>query len=265
MKKWKYIQAVQIGTSHSQLGLFCQDKVISTEVETKGENTFVAIVSDGAGSASHSHIGSNMATQLTMRYIMSFLESGDSIASLAESKTTIQNWLWQIQQQIAEVANEEGISKREYACTLTVAIVQETSGLFFQVGDGSIIFGKDNSYELAFWPMQYEYANVTDFITGSNVNDSLRIRLVENSIDRVALMSDGLQRLALVFSSKIVHSPFFNAMFQPLQQYPKVGFSQSLSYALCQFLGSSVVCERTDDDKSLVLALLDNSTEIEFD
>lgn len=264
MKNWKYIQAVHIGTAHSQLELLCQDKAMSAEVETPEGNTFVAIISDGAGSASHSHIGSNIATQLTMRYIINFLESGDSIVDLAKSvsKSTVQDWLWQMQQQIIEVANEEGISKREYACTLTVAVVQSNASLFFQVGDGSIVFGKESSYELAFWPMQHEYANVTDFVTGNNVLDALRIKLVEGSVDRVAIMSDGLQRLALVFASKTAYPPFFQAMFQPLQNHPEVGFSQFLSHALCQFLASPIVCEKTDDDKSLILGLLDKATEL---
>lgn len=264
MTRWTHIQAVQIGTAHSQLGLFCQDKAVSEEVKTEEDSVFVAVVSDGAGSASHSHIGSNIATQLTLKYIKEFLECNSSIESLAESEVTIQGWVRQIQEQIIEVANDAGVSRHKYACTLTVAIVHASLGLFFQVGDGGIIFGKDDSYDLAFWPMQYEYANVTDFVTGTNATQALRIKAVQCPIDRVAVMSDGLHQLALVFESQKVHIPFFKAMFQPLQRHLEIDPSKSLSSeklseALCQFLASPIVCEKTDDDKSLVLALLDYS------
>ncbi len=42
-------------------------------------------------------------------------------------------------------------------------------------------------------------------------------------------------------------------MMTPLDQTPTAGKSLSLSAALADFLGSERVCERTDDDKSLIL------------
>jgi hypothetical protein len=70
----------------------------------------------------------------------------------------------------------------------------------------------------------------------------------------VAVFSDGIQRLALVYQAKEVHKPFFEPMFARLRKAAGNEEFDLLSGQLALFLGSPAVNERTDDDKSLILA-----------
>jgi hypothetical protein len=49
------------------------------------------------------------------------------------------------------------------------------------------------------------------------------------------------------------HARFFEPMIRPVDQSPERGKLKQLSLALGQYLDSSAVCDRTDDDKTLVL------------
>ena len=65
----------------------------------------------------------------------------------------------------------------------------------------------------------------------------------------VSLLTDGLQMLALDYANNIPHVPFFSPLF-------KLTTEENFTIeALSRFLESERVCERTDDDKTLVLAV----------
>ena len=69
----------------------------------------------------------------------------------------------------------------------------------------------------------------------------------------MALLTDGLQGLALRFDTREAHGPFFEPMFARLRAEGE-GEPESLREELRAFLGSAPVNQRTDDDKTLVLA-----------
>ena len=70
-------------------------------------------------------------------------------------------------------------------------------------------------------------------------------------MDELALLTDGLQMLALRFADKSVHGPFFLPMFQALRAAES---ASALQTPLRDFLNSPAVNRRTDDDKTLILA-----------
>ena len=76
---------------------------------------------------------------------------------------------------------------------------------------------------------------------------------MERRIDEVALFSDGLQRLALHYQTRTAHAGFFKPMLATLRAAPADAL-ESLSTQLAAYLSSPAVNERTDDDKTLVLA-----------
>jgi hypothetical protein len=76
---------------------------------------------------------------------------------------------------------------------------------------------------------------------------------MEKVLEEVAVFSDGLQMLALQYSTRSVHSPFFRPMFRQLASSTE-GHVIELCNPLNSFLNSKLVNERTDDDKTLVLA-----------
>jgi hypothetical protein len=93
---------------------------------------------------------------------------------------------------------------------------------------------------------------MTYFVTDIDANDHFRVELRE-ATNEVALFSDGLQRLALVFATETAHEPFFEPMFQVLRRSTTDG-TDALCAALERFLTSDSINERTDDDKTLILA-----------
>jgi len=65
--------------------------------------------------------------------------------------------------------------------------------------------------------------------------------------------SDGVQRLALSFEQRIPHNPFFEPMLNVLRNQ-KSAECEALDQQLAHFLNSPQINERTDDDKTLILA-----------
>jgi hypothetical protein len=62
-----------------------------------------------------------------------------------------------------------------------------------------------------------------------------------------------LQTIALNYQRQRAHEPFFKGLFAPLRTAEE-GCSRELSLSLVAFLSSQRVNEKTDDDKTLVLA-----------
>jgi hypothetical protein len=68
-------------------------------------------------------------------------------------------------------------------------------------------------------------------------------------ISGLAMLSDGIELLALCYKDNTAHEPFFTPMFEFAE---KPGSTKA---ELEEFLESERVCDRTDDDKTLVLAV----------
>jgi hypothetical protein len=111
----------------------------------------------------------------------------------------------------------------------------------------------DDALHLLANPECGEYLNETVFLTSDGFQDCLRITYIEGYIDRMALMTDGLQRLALDMQTDLPkpHPPFFDPLFRFLQKVPT---EVERDRQLRNFLQSERVCTRTDDDKTLVIA-----------
>ena len=162
-------------------------------------------------------------------------------------------WLDEARARIAAAARAEERESRDFSCTLLVALVGEARAVFFQIGDGAIVYrGADGAYVPALWPQTGEYANCTWFVTDDDAAERVQSAAVEG-VDEVALLTDGLQGLALRFDTREAHGPFFEPMFARLRR-ESAGEPAGLREELRDFLASAPVNQRTDDDKTLVLA-----------
>jgi hypothetical protein len=131
--------------------------------------------------------------------------------------------------------------------------VDEQAAVFFQIGDGAIVYrAKDGRYVPALWPQSGEYANCTFFLTDADATERVQAARA-GSVHEVALLTDGLQGLALQYASRGAHGPFFAPMFARLRGVAATR-PRSLAGELSSFLDSAPVNARTDDDKTLVLA-----------
>jgi hypothetical protein len=251
---WRVVAASSVGTSHVATGAVCQDSVGAELFETQYGTVLLAIVSDGAGSAAHSEVGSSTAVETMRRLARSYL-SDHTVASI--ERKTAEDWLLTIQADINEIAEQHSAVARDFACTLLVAIVGLDAAVFSQIGDGAIVVAKASDpreWSPVFWPQHGEYVNTTNFVTAANAAEVLDFAILHERIDSLASFSDGLENLVLDQANKSAHAPFFNSMINQVRQQAGHGFDEQVSRMLHDYLSSGKVCERTDDDKSLILA-----------
>ncbi len=230
----------------------CQDYCDCCELE---HEVIVAVASDGAGSAQYARVASQLVCSLVIKEIKKFFDEGNKIETM--DKDYFQKVLENIKKEISECAKKSDSKLREYACTLMISVVGKEYATFFQIGDGAIVvtYQKEpDDYKYIFWPQRGEYENTTYFITDKNAASKCQFIATDSIIDKFAIITDGLQGMALHYKTKSVHSPFFNLLFKYLVQ-SKDGNDEISFDSLKKFLNLPQVNERTDDDKTLVIAL----------
>ncbi len=92
-RSWRVVSACEIGTSHVRSGRPCQDSVAHSIVRTKRGNVFISVVSDGAGSAAHSEIGSWLAATTFVELVEVYLETGGRLNDIDRPKVVSQTLL----------------------------------------------------------------------------------------------------------------------------------------------------------------------------
>ena len=257
---WHTSFASVIGTSHQKQGTICQDAGLCEQVLLNDKNEILlAVVSDGAGSATKSDIGSRVIVELFMTEFKKGLKENVSLEKI--DKAFIINWLEFVRSHITILAKEAGLSIREYACTVLGAVIGRSDAVFFQLGDGAIIVSKIDSeeYRPIFWPQHGEYANQTNFVIQSNFIENLEFAYLNEQFDKIALFTDGLERLVLDFTSRTAHAPAFSTIFNWLMKKELTNNNQPCP-ALTAYLNSEYINSRTDDDKTLVMAIRSPST-----
>lgn len=248
---WECVSAAVIGTSHVERDGVCQDRA-SASLHRQGTRPWLALfVADGAGSASHGEHGAQMAIDVATACIermMSLPEIGLGDELAVETITAIRA-------EIYATAEQAGYTARDFACTFIALLSSDLGTLAFQIGDGGVVLDVGEGLELAIQPMNGEYANMTHFVTDEDALDHLVSRSFSGIVLRAAAFSDGVQRLAIDMATGTPHTPFFAPFFNVLGTVTPDKRDQ-LPRALETFLSSEKVNERTDDDKSMALALL---------
>ncbi|WP_296247700.1 PP2C family serine/threonine-protein phosphatase [uncultured Stenotrophomonas sp.] len=251
LQDWRIVAASSVGSSHIKSESPCQDAHTSEFFQE--QDIVLLVASDGAGSASQSETGSQLATTEIQDCVRSHLEDGKGVEEL--TRETVLSWMAGAATRIAQRAEADGLQIREYACTLLGAIISPTHSCFFQIGDGAIVVrprGDDWTY--IFWPQHGEYINTTVFITDPIAVLNAEFSCSAGAIDEVAVFTDGIEALVLHQANQSVHSPFFDKIFQPVRALAEPGLSEDMSLKLKNYLSSPVICDRTDDDKTLLLA-----------
>jgi hypothetical protein len=245
---WRYASASVVGTSHLNTGTPCQDVSLVTVINSR---ILLLVASDGAGSAAQSEVGARLTCDTLHELTANHAAEARSVADLDERLTD--HWLDTIANRIRQQAAAAELPIREFACTVVAAVLDDSGSAYLQIGDGCIVVGSNNNYAPVTWPSGGDYVNTTHFLTDDSFVENLQIQLNRPPVDEIALFTDGLQMLALQFSTKSAHTPFFRPMFERLRA-EQPGESTVVTNLLNEYLGSAVINRRTDDDKSMVLA-----------
>jgi hypothetical protein len=243
---WRYAAARTTGSSHLKRDEVCQDRF---EVWSS-DDVFLAAVSDGAGSAKRAEVGAEVAVRQALESMRAGHREATDWPSLVASAFD------KARAAVLAQADSENLPARDFACTLLLVVLTREGGAAGQIGDGVIALRDDlgEGWSWLFWPQKGEYANMTRFLTDPEGVSPPDLAEIRQSVFEIALMTDGLEALALNYSERSAHDPFFEGVLAPLRSAEEVGEIQSLSTRLADFLASPRVSERTDDDLTLVIA-----------
>ena len=248
---WRVVAASAIGTSHVAAGKACEDSCWAQVEEVAGRPLVSLFVSDGAGSAMHGGEGAELAIEAAAEFVSRKVKEqefglGDSLAV---------DCVLAVRDRLYRFAESKGLTARDFACTFIGVLSSPVGTIVMQIGDGGVVLDTGSGLETAIVPMSGEYANMTHFITDEDAIDQLETREYPAPAVRVAAFSDGLQRLVLDMATNAPYEPFFAKFFNVLKS-ASPDKDEELHSALARFLASESVNERTDDDKTLVMAVL---------
>ncbi len=243
---WRHAAARTTGSSHLKRDEVCQDRF---EVWS-ADGVFLAAVSDGAGSAKRAEVGAEVA----VRQALASMRAGHQEAT--DWPALVASAFDEARAAVLAQADSENLPARDFACTLLLVALTRDGGAAGQIGDGVIALRDDaeEGWSWVFWPQKGEYANMTRFLTDPEGASPPDLAGIRPSVFEIALMTDGLEALALNYSERSAHDPFFEGVLAPLRSAEAVGEVERLSTGLAGFLASPRVSERADDDLTLVIA-----------
>ncbi|MBC6431107.1 protein phosphatase 2C domain-containing protein [Nostoc sp. HG1] len=254
---WKAVRDSAIGTSHQNQRIPCQDYVdyrIFNDV-------IVGAVADGAGSAKHSDVGSKLAVETVLKYfseINEYPQSEDFSQPLSkeEAEKVFAKIMNQVITELQKQADEGDYFVNDLACTLLVFVATPECVTAMQIGDGFIVMrSQESEYQLLFQPDKGEFINETTFITSTNAVKDMQVKVISEKQEFICASTDGLEKVAIRLSDWEPFSPFF----KPLEEYLDESVDPKEDKYLTEFLNSERLNSRTDDDKTLLLCLFDES------
>jgi hypothetical protein len=239
------------GTAHRHRGTPCQDASAIRRLGASGEIVLMAL-SDGAGSASHSDIGSQTVVSHWLDAFTTLLhQCPDPDAVLAESgAATLHSMLANIRSSVGRDALAFEVSPSDFSATLLGAVLTPSGALVAQVGDGCWVGYVNGILGCLTWPTGGEFAGQTVFATSESAPHALQMVRLSSPPSALVGFTDGLERLLLDFRTQLPAAGFFRPVLQGLKASP-----QTFGAHLEEYLESAVVCGRTDDDKSIGMVL----------
>lgn len=248
---WRTVSASVVGTSHIDNGSGCQDSCIAFVESVATKPSLLSIfVADGAGSAACGGEGAELAIEAAAGFTSNAYINADHELDEGFAVGCIDA----VRRRIFAAADKAGRPARDYACTFLALLTTANFTMAMQIGDGGIVLDTGEGLHVPIVPMSGEYANMTNFVTDENALDVIITKVYRQAASRVAVFSDGIQRLAMNMATNTPHEPFFLPFFQTLAITSSEKDDQ-LHDALVTFLGSAEVNDRTDDDKTLVIAI----------
>lgn len=249
--QWQVVAASVRGTSHERVGQLCQD---AHHWEKLPDGVLVAAVADGAGSATLGKVGAIVASQTAVETITLKEAMPRSPDDEEGWQRLLTNALEAAKTAVEAEAVACSMRARDLATTLIIVVATPNFIAAAQVGDGVAVAGDSEGNLIPLTaPQRGEYINETTFLVSPNAMDTAQVNLWRGAAVNIALLSDGLQMLALEMTEGKPHLPFFSPLFHFVAN---VTDETEAKEQLVAFLRSPRITERTDDDLTLLLATL---------
>ena len=242
---WRWASASVIGTSHIRNSARLQDAYAVSEL---GKGGLFAVVSDGAGSTKFGAYGAWLSCRFLSVRFREWVHENHSLPA----NDDLSNWIDELRVRISAIAARRDTVPRQFAATLAAIAVVEEEAVSLHIGDSAIVGRSGEEWVSLCWPENGEYASSTYFIT-DEPKPRLNITRHSSEYDALALLSDGVGDLALSHLEHTAHPRFFAPMIRPVDVALGEGRLAELSNKLATHLASPAICERTDDDKTLIL------------
>ncbi|WP_354326954.1 PP2C family serine/threonine-protein phosphatase [Porphyrobacter sp. MBR-155] len=242
---WRWAAASEIGSSHLRLGTRKQDAM---SCFLTGSGALCAIVCDGAGSAPFGGEGASVL----VRTLSESLRAHFRVGRVLPEDDDVWSWVDSARDRLAMAAEQRETTRRAFASTLVMLVATGNKILTAHIGDGAIVARTGAAWETISPPENGEFASTTYFATDDPM-PRLRLERHEGEWTGFAVFSDGIENLVLDHRNDAPHEPFFNTMIAPVDALNEPGKDAKLSSALAAFLRGPKVCDKTDDDKTLLL------------
>jgi hypothetical protein len=208
----------------------------------------VAVVCDGAGSATYGGIGAKTVAKQTGHLISLALEQGPP------SETLWTDTLAQVRTQLEQFATANGHTLKDYSCTVVGLCLWQDQGWFFHIGDGFALVQQNPESVIISQPENGEFSDETYFLTSPQWYEHCRITVIpaQNPGAVIGLMSDG----SAPFVINRNKTGFFPEFILPVINYLNSVNSEQGNEALSNLLNDEKTWAITTDDKTLFLAIL---------
>lgn len=249
--RWTWAATSCRGVSHQRADIRLQD-AFKCVVGKGTSEPIVIVVSDGAGTATFGGEGASLICRTIARCARRHFEANVCMPN----SDALEAWVDTARDHIAAIAGRRQLSPRDFAATLVAVISDGTESVTVHIGDGCAVL-KDverNAWIASTWPDHGEYASTTHFLTDEPIAH-VRVTSYTGLISGIAVFSDGLERLVLDLRANEPYGPFFERMISPVVNSVARGKDRDLSLKLRAYLDGEQINNRTDDDKTLVLAV----------
>lgn len=200
--RWVVAKATVIGNGHMKENIPCQDAHAYKFFHE--DNFAIAVVSDGAGSAEFSQIGSKIVVEQAIEKFSILVQENNFVLQAPEFPFWRQKCVETFNSifiYLQEIALREHIDYKSLAATAIIVILTPYGLLTTHIGDGRAGYlDGQGEWHACIKPFKGELANETVFITSDfwrkeNIEDFIESRVILDVVTAFTLLSDGCENV----------------------------------------------------------------------